>query len=408
MLAPGSTIPVTHTQSTIPADLLQNVLRLPYRQRLALIINELGAGVAGRSGDLQAALRRAVPALTETDNLLKLLANDSRTLQRLTVNADTVVTALARNKRQVARFITEANNTATATASQQRPRCRTASRGCRASSSSCGRRWQSSAKPLPRTQPVLANLDASSSQLDRLFTDLAPFSPGGAAGGQVARPAPRPPASEAVRAAAPDGDMTSAAFAKPTPGARSEPRDRPARPRRPRPRGRARSPQPGREGLHGSGGAAPVRVQPDAGDQHVRAVRARARRRRVRRPQVHAVRDAGDDRIEPARSSGRATGSATPGWDRASRASTRLDPTNPRACVPDPGGAPPGDRGPRTTACRLTASAVARGRAPRSTRTACPGRGRRPPPAAAAASAQRSAQVQSGQARRLLSYLLDP
>ena len=151
------------------------MLRLPYRQRLALIINELGAGVAGRSGDLQAALRRAVPALTETDNLLKLLADDSHTLQRLTVNADTVVTALARNKRQVARFVTEANNTATATASQ-------------------GAALQDSLARLPgfleqlrpamaklgqattANEPVLANLDASSSQLDRFFTDLAPFS----------------------------------------------------------------------------------------------------------------------------------------------------------------------------------------------------------------------------------------
>ena len=83
-LKAGSTIPVSHTESTIPADLVQDVMRLPYRQRFTLIINELGAAVAGRSGDLQAALRRAVPALTETDNLLNLLANDSHTLQQLT------------------------------------------------------------------------------------------------------------------------------------------------------------------------------------------------------------------------------------------------------------------------------------------------------------------------------------
>jgi hypothetical protein len=83
-----------------------------------------------------------------------------------------------------------------------------------------------------------------------------------------------------------------------------------------------------------------------------------------------------------------------------------LDPTNPRACVPDPGGAPPGDRGPRTSACRLTASAVARGSAA-VTRTGAPAADVAAT-AAAAASAQRSAQAQSGQARRLLSYLLDP
>ena len=34
------------------------------------------------------------------------------------------------------------------------------------------------------------------------------------------------------------------------------------------------------------------------------------------------------------------------------------DPSNPKACVPDPGGAPPGQRGPKTTACKLTVSAI--------------------------------------------------
>jgi ABC-type transporter Mla subunit MlaD len=31
VLKPGGTIPVTHTQSTIPADLLADIMRLPYR-----------------------------------------------------------------------------------------------------------------------------------------------------------------------------------------------------------------------------------------------------------------------------------------------------------------------------------------------------------------------------------------
>ena len=129
LLTPGShnpecnknycTIPVTHTQSTIPFDLINNIMRLPYRQRFTLIINELGAAVAGRGGDLQAALKRAVPALTDTDNLLNLLANDSKTLQSLTANSNTVLTELANNKKDVQNFIVEANKAATATANQE-------------------------------------------------------------------------------------------------------------------------------------------------------------------------------------------------------------------------------------------------------------------------------------------------
>ncbi len=119
VVKPGGTIPVTNTQSTIPGDLLQDVMRMPYRERFTLIINELGAAVAGRSDDLAAALRRAVPALNETDNLLNLLANDSHTIQQLTTNSNEVIRALANNRAQVARFIDEADKTAVATASQQ-------------------------------------------------------------------------------------------------------------------------------------------------------------------------------------------------------------------------------------------------------------------------------------------------
>jgi phospholipid/cholesterol/gamma-HCH transport system substrate-binding protein len=174
-LKPGSTIPVTHTESTIPADLIQDVMRMPYRERFTLIINELGAAVAGRSGDLEQALRRAVPALTQTDNLLNLLANDSHTIQQLNVNADAVITALANNSVQVQRFITEADNTATDTATQAKAFQAT---------------WQKlpgfleQLKPsmqqlgtaVDANEPVLANLNSSAAQLNRFLTDVVPFS----------------------------------------------------------------------------------------------------------------------------------------------------------------------------------------------------------------------------------------
>jgi virulence factor Mce-like protein len=175
VLKPGSTIPVTRTASTIPADFLQNVMRMPYRERFTLIINELGAAVAGRSGDLAAALRRAVPALTETDNLLNLLGNDSHTLQQLTASSDSVITALANNSTQVQRFIIEANNAATDTATQQA--------NLRLSLQRLPPFLEQLRPALARlgaatdaNTPVLANLNAASGQLNRLFTDLPSFS----------------------------------------------------------------------------------------------------------------------------------------------------------------------------------------------------------------------------------------
>src|ERR1700733_13752513 len=51
-LANGATLTASHTFSTIPADLLADIMQMPQRERLTLIINELGAAVAGSSTGL--------------------------------------------------------------------------------------------------------------------------------------------------------------------------------------------------------------------------------------------------------------------------------------------------------------------------------------------------------------------
>ena len=157
VLPPGSTIPVTHTQSTIPADLVQNIMRLPYRERFSLILNELGAAVASRSEDLQTALRRADPALAETDNLLALLANDAGTIRDLNANANTVITALANNSRQVQRFVTYANNTATDSATQ---------------APNIEATWNKLPAFLEQLRPAMAKLGAAADAQDPVFTNL--------------------------------------------------------------------------------------------------------------------------------------------------------------------------------------------------------------------------------------------
>ena len=56
-----------------PVDLdlrQQHHCACPTAQRLAIILNELGTGLAGRGGDLRQAIRNADPALKETDKVL--------------------------------------------------------------------------------------------------------------------------------------------------------------------------------------------------------------------------------------------------------------------------------------------------------------------------------------------------
>ena len=174
-LKPGATIPVEQTTSTIPADLLANVMRRPYRERLRIILDELGAGVGGRAEDLNATIRRASPALRETDRVLEILGRQNQVLNDLTTDADTVIGDLAGNHRNVGRFVKEAEDVAT-TSADAPPRDRRGARApARPSCASCARRWPSSAPPptpRPRTCATSTRRPASSR---RFLNDLGPF-----------------------------------------------------------------------------------------------------------------------------------------------------------------------------------------------------------------------------------------
>jgi ABC-type transporter Mla subunit MlaD len=121
--APGSsadpaprTIPVRQTAGTIPPDLVLDILRRPARERLGLILTELGVGFTAQGEDVRSTIRRGVPALRETDRVLRILADNRRTLQRLTADADRVLADLASNRGDVARFVRAAGDTTAASA----------------------------------------------------------------------------------------------------------------------------------------------------------------------------------------------------------------------------------------------------------------------------------------------------
>jgi virulence factor Mce-like protein len=173
-LKPGATIPVTHTASTIPADLLADVMRRPYRERLRLILDELGAGVGGRADDVNATIRRASPALRETDKVLRLLARQNQVLKNLTTNADTVIGDLADNHRNVGRFVKTADRAATLSAERRRDlaaglhRLPTFLAELKPTMAELGQTADAST-------PYLRNLNASAGQLRRFLENLGPF-----------------------------------------------------------------------------------------------------------------------------------------------------------------------------------------------------------------------------------------
>jgi phospholipid/cholesterol/gamma-HCH transport system substrate-binding protein len=109
-------LPVSQTQQAVDLDLINNTFRLPYRQRLSLILNELGATVAGRGADIRAVIRRADPALREVDRVLAILASQNKALQELALNGDTILGPLARERRHISGFLTSSAEVAQATA----------------------------------------------------------------------------------------------------------------------------------------------------------------------------------------------------------------------------------------------------------------------------------------------------
>ena len=112
-------IPVRQTTSTVPLDLVNNIMRRPYRERFRLILAELGTGLAGRPEDLREVLRRAHPGLRETRKVLQILGNQKQVIRDFIEDSDTVVAELDDKKEEVARFIRETGETAEISASRR-------------------------------------------------------------------------------------------------------------------------------------------------------------------------------------------------------------------------------------------------------------------------------------------------
>ncbi len=112
-------LPVANTSSPVDIDLLNDILRLPYRERFAILLSEFGTGLAGRGDDLNEVIHRANPALRETDKLLAVLAKQNRTLANLARDSDASLGPLARERKRVSDWIVQANATGEASAERR-------------------------------------------------------------------------------------------------------------------------------------------------------------------------------------------------------------------------------------------------------------------------------------------------
>jgi phospholipid/cholesterol/gamma-HCH transport system substrate-binding protein len=182
-LEDGGTVPVEQTASTIPTDIVNDIMRRPYRERFRLIVTELGTGLAGRPDDLQEVLRRAHPGLRETSKVLRILGDENRVIKNFITDSDTVVTELEKNKRDVVRWVREAGDAAEISATRRNELRANFQRfpefldELRPTMARLG-------ELADEQTPLLADLQRAAPDLDTFFTRIGPFA-------EASRPAVR-------------------------------------------------------------------------------------------------------------------------------------------------------------------------------------------------------------------------
>jgi ABC-type transporter Mla subunit MlaD len=107
-------LPLGRNQTTVDPDLINDINALPYAQRFRLVFNELGAGLAGRGGDLEAAIKKANPTLRSVDKLFGDLTEQKDQLAQLAAESQEILEPLTREKEHVVGFLAHSGEAAEA------------------------------------------------------------------------------------------------------------------------------------------------------------------------------------------------------------------------------------------------------------------------------------------------------
>lgn len=110
------TVPLAHT--TVPFSLqdVLNVLSLPTDERLSVLISQLGIGTAGQGQNINAILRRANPALQQSQRVLQIVDDQRAQLASAVGQTAQVLGSLARRSNSVREFVDRAAVVAQTTA----------------------------------------------------------------------------------------------------------------------------------------------------------------------------------------------------------------------------------------------------------------------------------------------------
>ena len=168
------TVPVTHTTEPVALTDLFDVWSAPVRDRLSILIAQLGMGFAGRGQDLNAILRRSNPSLAAARRVIAILTSQRAQIDTLLASANQALGPLSREPARVDAFVQQAARAASQTSAHSQ-----------ALAASVGRlpALLTAAEPSLREldsvvrtgTPLARQLHAAAPSLNRLTSDMPPF-----------------------------------------------------------------------------------------------------------------------------------------------------------------------------------------------------------------------------------------
>jgi phospholipid/cholesterol/gamma-HCH transport system substrate-binding protein len=173
-LPSGALIPPTRITAPTDLDQILDVFKASTRERLAVLINEMGTAVAGRKADVSAILRQLPLSAVAGTKLLDQLVQDNHTLRDLVGNSNQFIARIDQQKGDLGRVIGAASGAAGAAAQEAGNLSQTLIDAPRALTTARTFLLSADRTSLDLT-PAAAQIGASAGPLDTLLTQVHPF-----------------------------------------------------------------------------------------------------------------------------------------------------------------------------------------------------------------------------------------
>jgi ABC-type transporter Mla subunit MlaD len=168
------TVPLSHTTEPVGLLDLFNTFNLPTRERLTVLINELGVATAGRGQDINQILLRANPTLSVARQTIGILLAQQAQLKTVLDSTNALAGQAAAHTGALQQFLTRASSLSTLTAQHRGPLAQSINRLPRLLSAARPALTQLDAVATGGT-PLLDQLRLAAPALDQVSTDLKPF-----------------------------------------------------------------------------------------------------------------------------------------------------------------------------------------------------------------------------------------